>query len=178
MIAYHGASISNANRLVAAIRNNSIRQPGFYVTDSAERAARYANAQATGIVDPDAISLCEHAAVVALEIPDNTRWLRRTVSHDTLDTCEALVYQARVISIDARECDYMFCTCHRDRAEYSAPQAGERIGLSEQRIRKLCTTRRVGRMVGNRWIIGHEELMALARELRQDTRSPLHKENK
>jgi len=57
--------------------------------------------------------------------------------------------------------------------EYSTPQAAEQIGLSEQRLRTLCGKGRVGRKVGNRWIIEHEELMALARELRKDKRSKL-----
>ncbi len=177
MIAYHGCSFWNARKLAQAISTNKIHFPGIFVTDTKEHAARYANAQVSGTVDPNATALKPDAAIVTLEIPDDTEWLHRPENHRTLDVCEACVQTARVVNIEIHECDYLFCECHpyANLREMSAPQAAARIGISEQRIRKLCAEHRLGRKVGNRWIIGQEELLKLARELRKDSRSPLHK---
>ena len=175
MIAYHGATIAEAERLADMLRSGALNKTrGFYVTNTPELAARYANARATKTVDPDATTLGTHGAIVTVEIPDDTRWTIRDISHNTLDVAEAWVREARVIHVEKKTCDYLFCSCHGNRSEYSAPQAAERIGLSEQRIRKLCSQSRIGRRIGNRWVIGHEELMALARSLGNDPRSPLH----
>ena len=169
MKAYHGAKINKLQKLISAIESDSF---GLYVTDTRERAARYANAQATGIVDPNATELGEHGAIVALEIPDNTKWMRRSCG-SSLDEVETWIKHAEIISVEKVECDYLFCWCHGNLKEYSTSQAGKRIGLSEQRIRKLCSQGRIGRKIGCRWIIEHEDLMELARQLKKDSRSPI-----
>jgi hypothetical protein len=105
MRAYHGTTIFKA----AGITDASLSQ-GLWVTNTARAAARYANAQATGEVDPDAWELGPHAAVVSLEIP-SARW-REQKSGKSLDKFELYIEHGRVIGVEARECDYEMCSCH------------------------------------------------------------------
>jgi hypothetical protein len=105
MRAYHGTTISRA----AAITDASLSR-GLWVTNTARAAARYANAQASGEVDPDAWELGPHAAVVTLEIP-SARWHEQT-SGASLDKFELYIEHGRVVGVEARECDYEMCTCH------------------------------------------------------------------
>lgn len=105
---YHGTTISRIDRLARALANGN----GIYVTDTTAHAARYANAQATGRVDPDATMPVEHTAIVSIDVDDAIAWTRRAESHQTLDACEAWITVGRIVNIERRECDYRNCTCH------------------------------------------------------------------
>ena len=85
MIVYHGTIISNLQKLLSGV---SQEYPGLYVTDTYDRAKRYANAQAEGIVNPAFNSLKPGAVLVELETEESIAWRRRPDDHDTLDQCE------------------------------------------------------------------------------------------
>lgn len=107
---YHGTSIHNLSKLRSG---KSVDWYGLYVTDTAERATRYANAQATRTVDAQATTLAPHAAVVVMETDENIIWRRRDDNHHTLDTCETVIKTWRIVDMIAVECDYAPCTCHK-----------------------------------------------------------------
>jgi hypothetical protein len=97
MKAYNGGSVNN---LV-----NSLARPGYHngiwVTDTAARATRYANAQATEIVDASLTQpMAENAVVLTVEC--NPRWSRRPESHPSLDHCEDHVTDYKIISAAIR----------------------------------------------------------------------------
>lgn len=96
MIAYHGCSITNLIGLV--FKSNGWN---LYVTDTAERATRYANAQATGSVSKSYDRLAEGAAVVEVECDDDG-FIRRPESHSTLDTAETIARNWRITRVILR----------------------------------------------------------------------------
>ena len=110
MIVYHGSTTSKYNSVLDGDFSKSF--PGLYVTDTFERAAIYANAQATGIVDENAIVLLPHAVVIEIEV-ESVRWFRRSVSHRTLDKCEAIIVFGCVVKVHKVLCDYAFCSCKK-----------------------------------------------------------------
>jgi len=79
-LTYNGGSISNVLRHIGT---NEI-----FVTDTFERAARYANAQTSGTVDPDATELM-NGVILEIEPTSEVQWHRRPENHPTLDICEA-----------------------------------------------------------------------------------------
>jgi hypothetical protein len=116
---YHGCRLSDAVRLVRdGIRPRpdglSVWWSGLCVTDTLQRAARYANARATGRVDKAVTRLMPHAAVVVIETTEEPRWWRRPEDHPSLDQAEWVVYgdTARVVAVLCRECHYRLCDCH------------------------------------------------------------------
>jgi hypothetical protein len=118
MKAYHGTTVNKAKTLARRIENNDLSFPGLYVTNTIERATRYANAQATGKVTGagNYSSLVTHAAVLVLEVPD-TAWLVRE-NPASLDEVEACVQTAKVINIHQHLCEYRFCrACHPENCE-------------------------------------------------------------
>ena len=85
MKTYNGGSISNV------IKNINLGE--IYVTDCAERAIRYANAQATEEVNPAMDQeLAENGIILEIEVENEPNWLRRT-NGGSLDSCEAVVRQ-------------------------------------------------------------------------------------
>lgn len=109
---YHGTRISNIKKLMSGVASF----PGLYVTENEALAARYANAQATGIVSAEFGPLAEHAAVVTLETNQEVDWRRRAHAHTSLDVCEATIKTWRIVAIEVAECSYRNCTCHKDTA--------------------------------------------------------------
>lgn len=110
MITFHGASLTNALKVVQA--SGSFSGRGLYVTDTAERAARYANARATGAVSQEYAEQAEHTVILSIEVTEAVRWSMRPADHPTLDQCETQVRSGTVIAAAIRECDYWNCTCH------------------------------------------------------------------
>ena len=102
MKVYHGTRLDGLRTLMAG---QSQSFPGLYVTDTPGRALRYANAQATGVVDPDATELAEGAAVVELEA-EISKWWRRPEDHPTLDKCETVIQSWTVRRICLRRHEY------------------------------------------------------------------------
>lgn len=86
MRAYHGTAVWNVAKL---LEGKSTVFGGLSVTDTAERAQLYADAQATREVS-EKIRRAAGSAVVELEV-GGVKWIRRPASHGTLDTCEATV---------------------------------------------------------------------------------------
>jgi hypothetical protein len=134
MKAYHGTTIQRA----ILISNESLAG-GLWVTNTSRAAARYANAQATREVDPDAWELGPHAAVVMLEIEERPWHEQR--SGRSLDKFELRIERGRVLRVETRECDYEMCTCHahaawlrgeRDRARGLAAALEEKFGQREE----------------------------------------------
>lgn len=97
MKTYNGGSISN---LLKNLHGNQI-----YVTDTAERAIRYANAQATGTVDANLRQKLAEGAVI-LEVECQPHWLRRPESHNSLDHCEDVVTEFTITKATVRFCEY------------------------------------------------------------------------
>lgn len=62
----------------------------LYVTDTAERAQLYADAQATGTVSTT-VRKATGSAVVELETNEAVEWRRRAADHNTLDVCETTI---------------------------------------------------------------------------------------
>lgn len=96
MKVYHGTCIGG---LISLIRSP---RAGLYVTDTPAHAGRYANARATGVVSADYADLAEGAAIVEMEVNDDTVFFRRPPTHPTLDTCEAYVQRFRIISVEMK----------------------------------------------------------------------------
>jgi hypothetical protein len=97
MQTFNGGSVTN---LLKNINNDSI-----YITDTFQRAVRYANAQATGTVNPDMNQeLAENAMV--LEIEASPHWKRRPDKHTSLDTCEDVVKSFSIIKATIRFAEY------------------------------------------------------------------------
>lgn len=111
-IVYHGCAIRNAAKLATAIREGRVTGlNALYVTDTSERAARYANAQASGEVSVDATTPGEHTAIFVLRATAPVRWRTRT-SGASLDEREGLVQNPEILEIRTVECSYRNCTCH------------------------------------------------------------------
>jgi hypothetical protein len=101
MIAYNGGSIS---RLATALKVGS---DGIWVTDTVARATRYANAQATGVVDPSLTQGLAEDAVI-LEIECEPMFSRRPEGHPSLDHAEdrLRVGTYRIVAATIRFSDY------------------------------------------------------------------------
>lgn len=115
---YHGSSMGKLPKFLAAIAaaRDGGRTATVYVTDTAEDAARYANAQATRIVDADATAIGPHAAVLAFTLAGEPRWMRRPETHWTLDVCEAVINLSAVEHVEIvamQDCDYDNCSACR-----------------------------------------------------------------
>lgn len=120
---YHGCRVSNIKRLISG----KASFPGLYVTDTVDHATRYANAQATRLVSTGYVPLVEHAAVVTLDTTDAVVWRRRGDDHSSLDVCETTIKTWRVVAIEAAECSYQNCTCHKDVAAAQAAIEGQEV---------------------------------------------------
>ena len=88
MKTYHGTTVSS---LLDSQRRD------IFVTDSEAKAARYANAQATGRVSADYTGLAEGAAVLTVETESEPRWIRRA-NAQSLDECEAWLLDGYAIT--------------------------------------------------------------------------------
>ena len=98
MKVFHGSTTYKVHSLVSG--DFSKIWPGLNVTDSFERAATYANAQASWYVDPNATVLVHKSSVVVeIEIDELPRWQRRPESHNTLDKCEAIIKRGKIVKI-------------------------------------------------------------------------------
>jgi len=96
MKVYHGTTTWKMHSLVSGdFSKNGL---GLFVTDTFERAACYANTQASREVTQQALPLHPCAVVVEIEVGD-VKWLRRTANHGTLDTCEAVVKRGRLTEV-------------------------------------------------------------------------------
>lgn len=115
MEVYHGSTTWKVGSLAAGIQ---VKLGRLYVTDSPERAARYANSQADEAVTRHTFPLREHAVVLTIETSETPRWLRRPENHGSLDQCEATISQGRVVAADIVECKYWNCTCHGQVARF------------------------------------------------------------
>lgn len=88
MKTYHGTTVSS---LLDSQRDN------IFVTDSEGKAARYANAQATGRVSTAYEGLAEGAVVLTVETESEPRWIRRA-NAQSLDECEAWLLDGYAIT--------------------------------------------------------------------------------
>lgn len=118
MNVYHGSTTAKA----LSVMSGDYRRiyPGLYVTDTPERAARYANSQASGVVTRESHPLRPHAVVVTIETDEPVSWRRRPEEHPSLDQCEDTITRGRVVAVDIAECDYPHCTCHQNAARIRA----------------------------------------------------------
>lgn len=98
MIGYNGGSISNTLIALAQERR------WLYITDTVERAIRYANAQATGVVSLNCPVLAEGGIVLEVECAD-VNFITR-VSPVSLDECEAVIDEYRIVGATVRFCAY------------------------------------------------------------------------
>ena len=87
MKVYHGTTYWKLHNLFSSNSDNS---HGLYVTDTAERAQLYADAQASGEVSLN-LRHVSGSAIVELETSDEVRWSRRPDDHPSLDKCEAVI---------------------------------------------------------------------------------------
>lgn len=99
MITYTGGSIGNL------IKNlNSDR--GIWTTDTIARATRYANAQATGEVNPDMNqALAENAVILTVDCEPGF-WTRRDDNHGSLDTAETYTTEFEIKKVAIRFAEY------------------------------------------------------------------------
>lgn len=96
MRVYHGTTTWKMQSLLSG---DFSRWPGLFVTDTRERAARYANSQAQQEVTQQTFPLAPCAVVVAIEVKEQVKWLRRPESHSTLDICEAIIQRGRIVEM-------------------------------------------------------------------------------
>ena len=114
---YHGTTMEDATKILA---NPVVNQfPGLWITDTHDRASRYANARATGEVNFHATDLQPHAAVLEIEHSD-PKWSRREYNDNpetatSLDQAEDLIREnsgLRVVGAKIAECGRKNCICH------------------------------------------------------------------
>lgn len=99
MQTYTGGSISN---LIKKFNSNS----GIWTTDTIARATRYANAQATGEVNPDMNqTLAENALILTLDCEPGY-WTRRDDNHGSLDTAETYTTKFEIKKVTIRFAEY------------------------------------------------------------------------
>ncbi len=96
MKVYHGTTTWKMHSLLSS---DFSRWPGLFVTDTQERAANYANSQARQEVTQQTLPLVECAVVIAIEVDEEVKWLRRPESHDTLDKCEAIIQRGHIVEM-------------------------------------------------------------------------------
>jgi hypothetical protein len=99
------------------------------VTDTFERAARYANAQATETVRSDAFELGEGAAVIELRAADDVKWHFRPENHNTLDQCEATITTWEIVSITINPTRYWNTRANREDIPALIARFGDKIKL-------------------------------------------------
>jgi hypothetical protein len=83
---YHGTAAWSVDRLLSGVAEF----PGLFVTESAELAQRYADAQASGMVSGTTRHVAG-SAVVEMTTEQAINWHRRNADHSTLDVCEAII---------------------------------------------------------------------------------------
>ena len=83
---FHGTAVWNLPRLLRG--NDSFM--GLYVTDTPQRAQRYADAQTSREVSADIRALPD-SVIVELHTPEEITWSRRPEDHPTLDKAEAAI---------------------------------------------------------------------------------------
>ena len=99
MKVWHGTSIVNLIKLLKADSSE------LYVTDTPDRAARYANAQATEHVSTAYERPAPGTAILEIE-SELLSWSVRGKDHNTLDTCEAVTRNYRIVSATIRWFEY------------------------------------------------------------------------
>lgn len=97
MRVYHGTTTWKMASLFSG--DFSKRFPGLFVTDTFERAARYANSQSAQKVTTRTLPLSSCAVVVSIETDDPLHWLRRSEDHPSLDQCEALIQHGEIVEV-------------------------------------------------------------------------------
>ncbi|GGR67142.1 hypothetical protein GCM10008959_31650 [Deinococcus seoulensis] len=134
MDAYHGCAVWNAVGLVTAIETRQPHLKGlkFDATDTAARATRYANAQATGEVDLSLTqNLATYGAVIELDVPEREWFSRGEHYAGTLDAVERpfSITEARVVRVTVKPVDAgRNDSTHRDVAQLRA-LLGDRLVL-------------------------------------------------
>ena len=101
MRVYHGTTTYKGLGLA---EGKARRFGGLSVTDTAERAQLYADAQASGMVSTE-LRYCKSSLVVELEVAP-VEFRCRPDSHHTLDKVEAEVAEWDVVSATARMTSY------------------------------------------------------------------------
>lgn len=96
---YHGTT---PHAVLALLPGSSDRFGGWLpVTDTRERALRYANAQRTRVVEAEyGRPLAPNAIVLTLETDEAITWRRRDEGHGSLDQCEATIRSWRVVGAE------------------------------------------------------------------------------
>lgn len=102
MIVYHGTAAWNVPGLLSG---QSAQLSRLYVTESAELAQRYADAQASREVSAE-VRRVAGSAVLTLETDEAVRWLRRPADHGTLDVAEAAISAWRVVAVTVYTTSY------------------------------------------------------------------------
>jgi len=133
--AYHGTTNS---RLGAGVLSGASTDfLGLYVTDSADRAQLYADAQATREVCVE-VRRAPSSAVVTLETDAPIVWSRRAANHHTLDVCEAVVQTWRVVNVTVYATTYDLAHaamkvngCYVPTYPYLRAQLGDRLTIVE-----------------------------------------------
>lgn len=93
---------------------------GLCITDTAERAAKYANSRATGIVTRAGLPLKPHAAICVIETDEEISWIRRPEEYPNLNQCESCIISGRVVGVAMQECERPRCRCHDDAEKVNA----------------------------------------------------------
>lgn len=103
MRVFHGTATHNVFKL---LEGASTRGSGLYVTDTAERAQLYADAQASGSISRTVRNVAG-SAVVELETAEPVTWDRRPDDHPTLDRVEAVIktWQIVRVTVNVRQYD-------------------------------------------------------------------------
>lgn len=97
MIAYNGGIIDK----FLIMQLGKYRPTGIFVTDTMQRATRYANAQATGEVSLDLNQQQEEGTVI-LHIECEPDFIRRPESHLSLDHCEDWIKDYQIVKATIR----------------------------------------------------------------------------
>jgi len=128
---FHGTANTNIKKfLQKRSRQTSYRMDKIlFVTDTPERAARYANAQATGMVKVDVFELGVGAAIIELETSEEIKWYRRSENHSSLDQCEATIETFEIVSITINPDPYWNSKTNRVEIPALIAEFGDKIKL-------------------------------------------------
>ena len=104
MSVFHGTTYTS---LVNLLSGQSRQFSRLSVTDTAERAQLYADAQATREVATE-IRRATGSAVVQMTTTEDLNWIRRDEGHNSLDKCEATIKTWNIVKVIAFTTEYNF----------------------------------------------------------------------
>lgn len=121
-VVYHGTTTWKMHSLMKCGGDFWKRFPGLFVTDTQDRASRYANAQASHYenISHEFLPLRACAVICVIETEDEIKWIRRPTSHPSLDHCETIIQHGKIVEMFIRKPVYHNSDQHERIAQIQA----------------------------------------------------------